>query len=63
MTESNYMNGNYITSAQSASQGPESFHYHSSRVAMGDSNGYAGTNGYAANNGTSPNGNGSNGYA
>lgn len=66
MTESNYMNGNYITSAQSGqSQGPESFHYHSSRVAMGETNGYATTNGYAPTNGNSPNGNtnGSNGYA
>ena len=64
MTESNYMNGNYITSAQNGqSQGPESYHYHSSRVAMGETNGYAGTNGYASTNGSSPNGNVSNGYA
>merc|ERR1712088_1116567 len=49
MTESNYMNGNYITSAQNGqSQGPESYHYHSSRVAMGETNGYAnvGQNGH-----------------
>merc|ERR550525_826657 len=63
MTESN-LNGNYITSAQNGqSQGPESYHYHSSRVAMGETNGYAGTNGYASTNGSSPNGNVSNGYA
>lgn len=45
MTESNYMNGNYINSGQPPeSDYPPAMHYHSSRVA-GIENGYAGTNG------------------
>merc|ERR1719474_247088 len=45
MTESNYMNGNYINSGQPPdSDYPQAMHYHSSRVA-GLENGYAGTNG------------------
>merc|ERR1719150_1561390 len=53
MTESNYMNGNYVVAGTGGSPGEVS-HYHSSRVA-GIENGYATTNG---NNGYSP----SNGY-
>merc|ERR1740137_360725 len=45
MTESNYMNGNYINSGQQQeSEYPQAMHYHSSRV-TGIENGYAGTNG------------------
>lgn len=45
MTESNYMNGNYINSGQQQeSDYPQTMHYHSSRV-TGIENGYAGTNG------------------
>ena len=46
MTESNYMNGNYINSSQQQQESdyPQTMHYHSSRVA-GIENGYAGTNG------------------
>merc|ERR550517_991111 len=50
MTESNYMNGNYVVAG--ASPGEQVSHYHSSRVA-GIENGYATTNG---TNGYSPSG-------
>ena len=56
MTESNYMNGNYMVAGAGGSPGEAVSHYHSSRVA-GIENGYASTNG-AGTNSYSP----SNGY-
>ena len=51
ISESNYMNGNYLNSAPESDY-PHSFHYHSSRV-TGIDNGYSTTNGYPP---SSPNG-------
>ena len=54
MTESNYMNGNYVVAGSGGSPGDQVSHYHSSRVA-GIENGYAtttnGTNGYSPSGG------------
>merc|ERR1712012_878834 len=56
MTESNYMNGNYMNAGQAGAEQDYSHtnHYHSSRVA-GIENGYASTNGnnYSPSNGYS----------
>ena len=53
MTESNYMNGNYMVAGAGGSPGEQVSHYHSSRV-TGIENGYASTNGtnsYSPSNG------------